>query len=243
MISISSSGRIPESKDTRSRLILVSFWFRNSLRALYRWGCEIRNHGTSIAAVLLSLPVAGCAASSGAPATVIAEPDIASAYLPLHARVHLGLDSADGAAMVIAPHLAVTNAHNANLLDPGTVIGVRQDYDLLFFRTPQSAKPQTAPVTVGEDVTAYGQGADGELRIAHGVVREIKSCAGCTAPAYFTFAGNAGPGFSGGPVLDGSGRLIGITFGYKDEHRQRLIYAYDMGRVRVEFSALAKRPN
>ena len=40
-------------------------------------------------------------------------------------------------------------------------------------------------------------------------------CAGCTAPAYFVFAGNAGPGFSGGPVLDGSGRLLGITFGYK----------------------------
>ena len=35
--------------------------------------------------------------------------------------------------------------------------------------------------------------------------------------AYFIFAGNAGPGFSGGPVVDGAGRLIGITFGYKDE--------------------------
>jgi hypothetical protein len=153
------------------------------------------------------------------------------------------MDSADGAAMVIAPHIAVTNAHNANLLDPRNVIGVRQDYDLLFFRTPRSAEPQTAPVAVGEDVIAYGQGADGELRIAHGVVREVKQCAGCSAPAYFDFAGDAGPGFSGGPVLDGSGRLIGITFGYKDEHRERLIYAYDMGRVRAEFSALAKRLN
>lgn len=198
---------------------------------------------SSFAAVLLSLPVAGCATSSGAPAAAIAEPAIASAYLPLHARVHLGMDSADGAAMVIAPHVAVTNAHNANLLDPRNVIGVRRDYDLLFFRTPRSAEPQTAPVAVGEDVIAYGQGADGELRIAHGVVREVKQCAGCNAPAYFNFAGNAGPGFSGGPVLDGSGRLIGITFGYKDEHHERLIYAYDMARVRAEFSALAKRPN
>ena len=62
--------------------------------------------------------------SSGAPATAIAEPDIAAAYLPLHGRVHLGLDSADGAAVVIAPGIAVTNAHNANLLDPKSVIGV-----------------------------------------------------------------------------------------------------------------------
>jgi hypothetical protein len=92
-------------------------------------------------------------------------------------------------------------------------------------------------------VTAYGQGADAELRVAHGVVRRIEPCAGCVAPAYFTFAGNAGPGFSGGPVLDASGRLIGITFGYKDEGHERLIYAYDMARVRAEFSALAKRPN
>lgn len=187
--------------------------------------------------------VYGCAASSGAPATAIAQPEIAAAYLPLHGRVHLGLDSADGAAVVIAPGIAVTNAHNANLLAPKNVIGARQDYDLLFFRTPKNAAPQTAAPVVGQGVTAYGQGGDSELRIAHGIVREIKQCAGCTAPAYFVFAGNAGPGFSGGPVLDGSGRLVGITFGYKDEGHERLIYAYDMGRVRVELSALQKLPN
>ena len=198
---------------------------------------------SSFAAIFLSLPAAGCATSSGAPAAGIAQPDIASAYLPLHGRVHLGIDTAEGAAVVIAPHVAATNAHNANLLDPKSVIGVRQDYDLLFFRTPRVAQPETAPVAVGEAVIAYGQGADAELRVAHGVVRAITSCAGCSAPAYFTFAGDAGPGFSGGPVLDGSGRLIGITFGYKDEGRERLIYAYDMSRIRTEYSALAKPPN
>ena len=198
---------------------------------------------SSFAALSLALLTAGCATSSGAPAAAVAEPDIASAYLPLHGRVHLGIDTADGAAVVIAPHIAVTNQHNENLLDPKSVIGERQDYDLMFFRTAKVAEPQTAPVAVGESVTAYGQGAKAELRIAHGVVRRIETCAGCTAPAYFIFAGNAGPGFSGGPVLDGSGRLIGITFGYKDEGHERLIYAYDMARVRVELSALAKPPN
>jgi hypothetical protein len=181
--------------------------------------------------------------SSGLPATAIAEPDIAAAYLPLHARVHLGIDTADGAAMVIAPGIAVTNAHNANLLDPKRVIGVRQDYDLLFFHTPRNASPQTAAPVIGESVTAYGQGEGRQLRVAYGVVKEIKQCPGCTAPAYFVFAGNAGPGFSGGPVLDRSGRLIGITFGYKDEAHERLIYAYDIARVRAEFSALEKVTN
>jgi hypothetical protein len=191
----------------------------------------------------LLLILCGCAGSSGQPATAIAQPDIAAAYLPLHTRVHLGIDTADGAAMVIAPGIAVTNAHNANLLEPKSIIGTRHDYDLLFFRTAKSAAPQTAMPVIGEGVTAYGQGSDRELRVAHGVVKEIKQCPGCTAPAYFVFAGDAGPGFSGGPVLDGSGRLIGITFGYKDEGRQRLIYAYDMARVRAEFSALSKAPN
>jgi S1-C subfamily serine protease len=79
---------------------------------------------------------------------------------------------------------------------------------------------------------------EGDLRVAQGVVREIRDCSGCTAPAYFIFAGNAGPGFSGGPVLDPSGRLIGITFGYKNEGPERLIFAYPMSRVRAEFSAL-----
>lgn len=181
-----------------------------------------------------------CAHSSGAPATAIAESGIAAAYLPLHARVHLGLDSAVGAAVVIAPGVAVTNAHNENLLDEKTVLGVRQDYDLLFFATPRRAAPETAAPVIGEAVTAYGQGTDRELRIAHGVVRTIQQCPGCAAPAYFTFAGNAGPGFSGGPVIDAAGRLVGITFGYKDEGRERRIYAYDMARVRIELSALPK---
>lgn len=197
----------------------------------------------AFALVFLLLAVCGCAGSSGAPATAIAQPEIAAAYLPLYGRIHLGLDSANGAAMVIAPGIAVTNAHNANLLARGSVIGVRRDYDLLFFRTPKSAAPPTAAPVVGQSVTAYGQGGDSELRIARGVVREIKQCPGCTAPAYFVFAGNAGPGFSGGPVLDSLGRLVGITFGYKDEGRQRLIYAYDMSRVQAELSALQKPSN
>jgi S1-C subfamily serine protease len=198
---------------------------------------------SSFAAISLSLMLAGCAHSSGAPALLIAEPGIASAYLPLYSRVHLGLDSAVGAAVVIAPGIAVTNAHNKNLLDEKSVLGVRRDYDLLFFRTSRRAAPETAEPVIGEAVTAYGQGADRELRVAKGVVRTIQRYPGLTAPAYFTFAGNAGPGFSGGPVIDAAGKLIGITFGYKDEGGERRIYAYDMSRVRAEVSALPKGQN
>lgn len=196
---------------------------------------------SSFFALSVSLIVSACAHSSGAPATAIAQPEIAAAYLPLSARVHLGLDSAVGAAVVIQPGIAVTNAHNDDLVNEKSVLGVRQDYDLLFFRTARQASPPTALPVVGQSVTAYGQGTDRDLRVAHGTVRRIVTCPGCGPSAYFIFAGDAGPGFSGGPVLDASGKLVGITFGYKDEGGKRLIYAYDMERVRAELAAIRRR--
>jgi len=187
----------------------------------------------SLLAIALAVAVAGCATSSGAPVARIAEPEIAAAYLPLHGRVNLGIDTADGAAMVIAPGIAVTNAHNRRFVS-GPVIGEATQSDLLFFRVVRSAAPPTAMPVVGASVTAYGQGADAELRVAHGVVREVVTAPGYEIARWFTYEANAGPGFSGGPVVDAQGRLVGITFAYKDEGGKRLIYAYDMARVRAE---------
>jgi hypothetical protein len=187
---------------------------------------------------LLAIVVAGCATSSGDPVGRIPETDIAAAYIPLHRGGVLS--HAEGAAMAVAPGIAVTNGHNHNLVAPETVIGEARDYDLLFFRTGHRAARTTSEPQLDEAVTAYGQGKDGELRLAHGVVKTIQECAGCTAPAYFVFAGDAGPGFSGGPVLNASGRLVGITFGYKNRGRERLIYVYPMSRVQSELSVLTR---
>ena len=188
--------------------------------------------------LLSALLLAGCASSSGAPANSIPQPDIAAAYIPLHSGN--ALSHAEGAAVVIAPGIAVTNGHNRNLVPPETVIGQARDYDLLFFRDARGTQVATAEPQLGSAVDAYGQGMDRDLRTAHGIVHEIRTCPGCVAPAYFVFAGNAGPGFSGGPVLDAAGRLVGITFGYKNEGSERLIYAYPIARVRVELSSLAE---
>jgi S1-C subfamily serine protease len=183
------------------------------------------------------LLLAGCATSSGSPVANIPQSDIAAAYIPLH-RGGL-LSHAEGAGVAIAPGIAVTNAHNRNLVAPERVIGEARDYDLLFFRDARSAPRMAAEPHIGETVTAYGQGRDGELRLAHGVVRAVRDCPGCTVPAYFIFAGDAGPGFSGGPVLNPAGQLVGIVFGYKEEAPERVIYAYPMSRVRSVLSALS----
>jgi len=200
-----------------------------------------------LSSLSLVLILAGCAVSSGVPADRIAEAGIAAAYLPLHAGGSFSFERLDGAATLVAPGIAATNAHNARMVDPASVIGATRDYDLLFFRVPGGRPPPMAEPVKGMAVIAYGQGKNRGLRRAQGVVRRIVSCPGCKAPAYFVFDGNAGPGFSGGPVVDSQGRLVGITFGYKDAQRRgglRAIYAYDMARVLAELqqvrSAAAK---
>jgi len=178
--------------------------------------------------VFLFALLLGACASYGEPASNIAYPEIASAYIPLEqSRV---FTERAGAAMVIAPGVAVTNAHNVNLVDPKSVIGSLTDYDLLYFRTHLSAVAPIAEAYNGEDVIAYGQGDGGKLHVAHGIVKRFW-------PAAFGYVAGAGPGFSGGPVVDEkTGALIGITYGYLDNTNAggRLMMAYGSAFVLSE---------
>ena len=185
------------------------------------------------------LSLAGCAASSGVAGDARSrEPDIAAAYLPLHGRMHLGLDSADGAAVVIAPGIAVTNAHNANLVDPKSVIGeaTRLRSAVLPHR-PQRRRRRPPSRSIGEAVTAYGQG--GMASCASPMAWCARSSRLCRLhrAGLFHLCRQCRPGLFRRPGAGcAPGRLIGITFGYKDEGGKRLIYAYDMSRVRAELS-------
>ena len=87
------------------------------------------------------LLLSACATPSGLPAARIAEPGIAAAYLPLVGRIRLGLEKVAGAAMVVAPGVAATNAHNADLVDAKKIIGVAQQSDLMFFRVADGYTP------------------------------------------------------------------------------------------------------
>jgi hypothetical protein len=194
-------------------------------------------------AALLLLVLAGCASSSGMPSAGFLNDTIGQAYLPLEGRTYLVMENR-GAAFVIAPGIAVTNAHNGDYLSGVSRIGTSRNYDLLYFHVNRSVAPPTAPPTVGERVIAYGQGSHGEVRVAVGVVSALNApvkarCETCAIQSAFIFEGDAGPGFSGGPVVDAvSGKLIGITFGYLDPNGRRTMYAYPMSRVRNELATI-----
>jgi len=197
-------------------------------------------------AALLALALAGCATVSGEQASGFINPEVARAYIALEGRSYVVMESR-GAAFVMAPGIAVTNAHNGDFLGDVPVIGTSRNYDLLYFRVNRPALPVYGTPTVGEHVIAYGQGSHGEVREAHGVIsmlnRAVEArCETCIVQGAFIYEGNAGPGFSGGPVVDAiSGTIVGITFGYNDENGHRLMYAYPMSRVRNELAAIQGR--
>lgn len=197
-------------------------------------------------AVCLALTLAGCAVSYGERANGFLNAELAGAYIPLEGVSMVVLEGR-AAAFVIEPGIAVTNAHNAKIIGGATVIGQSRNYDLLFFHVDkQSEVPIAAPVA-GEGVIAYGQGAHGELRQARGTIKLLNApvearCGTCLIQHAFTFEGDAGPGFSGGPVVDAkSGRLVGITFGFLDPEGRRTMYAYPIGRVRDELATIEHR--
>lgn len=194
-----------------------------------------------IAAPGLLLLLAACS-SAGDPADSFLSPSISQAYIPLAASRDVFF-TGHGAGVVIGRGIAVTNAHNANLLDPDSIIGTSLQYDLMFFHAATGAPLATAKPWTSEEVIAYGEGTDGSLRLARGRVVALDAlvvarCPTCDQQHAFTFEANAGPGFSGGPVVDATdGHLVGITFGFDDEKTGgRLMYAFDMDRVFKELA-------
>ena len=196
-----------------------------------------------IAAVGLALALAGCATSYGERASGFLNPQLADAYVPLEGVTLIVLEGR-AAAFVIEPGVAVTNAHNYKIIGGAPIIGQSRNYDLLFFHVDRQKTVPTAPPVAGEDVIAYGQGASGELRDARGTIKLLDAqvearCGSCIVQKAFTFESNAGPGFSGGPVVDArTGRLVGITFGFLDPDGHRTMYAYPIGRVRNELATI-----
>jgi hypothetical protein len=209
-----------------------------------------------VGAAIVVMLISGCTAvPSGRPARHFVSPRVAAAYIPLQHTLYL-LWRGAGAATVIAPGIAATAGHNANLIPAHRVLGRSRRFDLLFFRISRRQVPPLGEPHVGEAVIAYGQGLSrADLRQARGVVRSARApvlprCRGCPVQQAFVYAAQGGRGFSGGPVVAAaSGQVVGITFGFRngqdDRHpNARLMYAYSMRRVLRELSVvLARRVN
>jgi S1-C subfamily serine protease len=100
---------------------------------------------------------------------------------------------------------------------------------------------------LGAEVIAYGQGGANNLREAKGVIRALQApvaprCADCNWQYAIAFDAPAGPGFSGGPLVDlRSGNVVGVVFGYRDGDlgaTGRRMFAYDIALVLSEMQRL-----
>lgn len=204
-------------------------------------------------AALFMLVLSGCAGKSGVALTAPPGADVAYAYIPL-SHSYFWVAEADAGGVALGNGIAVTAAHADAMVPRSKVIGISTDYDLMFFHTDRTKRTfDFAAPTMGDRVVSYAH-YDEDLYKAEGVVTSLDApvkarCSTCVVQSTFSFDGNAGPGYSGGPVLDAkTGRLVGIVFGYLDKpDGGRTIYAYPMSRVleelkKIEGEAAATRP-
>jgi hypothetical protein len=194
-------------------------------------------------AVLATVLVAGLTAcASGTASDGFTDPALEAAFLFLPQ----GEGGVGGAGFVIAPGVAVTNRHNANLIAPEDVLGASELHDILFFRTERQMPVSIGTPRAGAEVIAYGDGG-GALREARGPIEllpvTVENCPTCPPGTGFGYRAGAGPGFSGGPVVDReTGTVLGLTFGFinapLESGKPRLMLAYDMALVQREWAQL-----
>lgn len=140
-----------------------------------------------------------------------------------------------GSAFLIAPEVAVTNAHVVAGLRPGAevwlsvagterpaaarLIAVSGRMDLAVLRAPAGLAPPVGPADAegrrGLAVRAAGVDASGGPRAGArlelgGAVTDPREDLGAYGPGLVVHMPGVRPGFSGGPVLDEAGRLVGM---------------------------------
>lgn len=145
------------------------------------------------------------------------------------AVVRIGRGPGRGAGVVVAPGTVVTNAHNLRgeeatvgftdgRTETGRLAGVDVDGDLAVLTVPTA---EIAPVEWGEavgtgsPVFALTSSRDGGVRVTFGLVSNVgqsfRGPRGRRIAGSFEHTAPMRRGSSGGPVVDGSGRVVGIN--------------------------------
>ncbi len=145
------------------------------------------------------------------------------------AVVRIGRQPGRGAGVVVAPNTVVTNAHNLRgeeatvgfadgRTETGGLAGVDLDGDLAVLTVPTA---EISPVEWGEAVDtgspifALTASRDGGVRVTFGLVSNVgqsfRGPRGRRIAGSFEHTAPMRRGSSGGPVVDGAGRVVGIN--------------------------------
>ena len=174
-----------------------------------------------------------------------------------HSVVGLGRGWALGSGTIIAKDKVLTNAHNLRrdevtisfadgARETGTVAGVDPDLDLAVIDVPTNGRPPldwadaTEP-NIGSPVLALGNPGGRGLRVTLGFVssgpRSFRGPRGRRVAGAIEHTAALPRGSSGGPLLDGDGRLLGINTIRVDGN---LILALPAAALRERVESLAR---
>lgn len=199
-------------------------------------GVRLGVGGTGLAGRLRRCYFCICLAATGLAGGLPALAQAGHGSLPLayHASVHNG--SVTGSAFAVADGIAVTNAHVVRGSGPGAtvrlvassphgtsvtgrILAISSRMDLAVLGVPEGFLPvvvglSVAPVAGTRVVAAGidaagGRNAGSRLTIA-GQITSADMNVPQFGPGLVARIPGVRPGFSGGPVLDGEGRLVGM---------------------------------
>jgi S1-C subfamily serine protease len=195
-----------------------------------------RSGGFGLVLFRISFAIAAYALLAGEPGAAGPAPGA----IVYHATVFNG--DLVGSAFALSPTIAVTNAHVVEGRQPGgevrliasasgtmpatgVILAISRHMDLAILQIPRgfmTPVPGIAPEGVkGEAVVAAGVDASGGAQTGRrlelqGVVSTPRRDIDVFGPGLVAYIPGVRPGFSGGPLLDRSSRLIGMVTAIRD---------------------------